>query len=176
MNSVKKIDSKTMRALKKWFLSFANWSIAEYGQRMSIGKNNISTAFDVTMVNMLLFAGKKRRAKSIANEFAEKRIIVQIHEDGSQPSELSRSKAFYYSLYNVSHFLDFCYIVRYWDEDYYSKNGSRIDMALEYLQSFADSPDEFPYQELTDWLECLETLNILMQRRDILRSVVKNSE
>ena len=171
VNCVKLIDKNSMRALKKWFLSFANWSIAEYGSRVSTGKNNISTAFDITMINMLLFAGKTQRAKIIADEFPQRRIYVQILEDGRQPFELSRAKAFHYSLFNLSHILDFCYMMRCFDENYYKRYASRIDKAFEYLQSIADNPKSFPYQEVSSWDECFETLNVLLQRRDRIRSI-----
>lgn len=168
VNKVKKIDRKTMRAMKKWMRRFAEWSDNQYTSYFDKVNNNISLAFDVTLADLYLFAGESSKAKKIIDEFAEKRLSRQIKEDGSQPAELSRTRAYYYSLYNLSHITDFCALARYWYPDYYQNHSERIEKAFAYLQKFADEPSTFPYQQITDWDSCIQTFNELKQKRNKL--------
>lgn len=170
VDMVNRIDRKTYKALQKWFLEFANWEDRHYGQYFMNVNNNISLAFDVTQVNMYLFAGKTRKAKRIANGFASRRIYQQIMEDGSQPEELKRANAFGYSIYNLTHIIDFCHIVSYWDKDYYEKHKERIDKGFEFLQKYAEHPETFPYQQKNGIGNSVKRLNNQRQRRDSLRN------
>lgn len=152
VNGVKKINRRTMKGLQKWFLSFAIWTEdGPFGEYVRKKDNNIGLAADVTLVNMYLFAGNETRAKEIADSFAERRIYKQITEEGLQPAELERTNAFSYSLANLSHLVDFCFLVRYWDTDYYYKNHNRIDAAFQYLEQFVDDENTFPYKQIGGW-------------------------
>lgn len=169
VNSVKRIDTVTMKQLKKWFLAFARW--ADYGifsEKLRHGKNNIGLAYDVTLVNMYLFAGKERRAKKISAHFEENRLKIQILPDGSQPAELTRTNAFTYSLFNLHHIIDFCYLMRYWDLNYYSRNSQLIDSAFSFLYQYVGHEDSFPYKQISDWSVCEDELRQLSLRRDKL--------
>lgn len=174
VNGVKRIDGKTLNAVRRWFRSFADWSEYTHGDVMKTGTQNISLAYDVMVVNMYLFAGKIKKAKKIADDFAARRIYTQIKDDGSQPEELKRTNAMTYSLYNLTHILDFCYLVRYWDKDYYSKYGERIDTAFSYLQKYIDHPDAFPYQQIRQWKSCQNTFNVQNKRREVIKSLASN--
>lgn len=152
VESVKNIDKETISILKSWFLTFAEWAdYGVYSEDIRKGNNNIVLAYDVTLVNMYLFAGNEARAKEIADSFAEQRIYKQITEEGLQPAELERTNAFSYSLANITHLVDFCFLVRYWDTDYYYKNHYRIDAAFQYLGRFVDNESAFPYKQIGGW-------------------------
>lgn len=172
VNGIKIIDKKVMKALQVWFKKFADDSEIRYGDTFRVANNNLSLAYDVMLINMYLFAGETVKAKSIADSFYEKRIVAQIREDGSQPAELQRTLAMHYSLYNLSHIIDFCYMVRCWYPDYYRENGQLIDKALSFLSFFVNNPDAFPYQQISGWDECSKEYNTLMKRRDYLMNNV----
>ena len=169
VNMTKRIDRKTYNGLKRWINSFAVWSVAKYGDYFKKVNNNISLAFDVTMIDLFVFSGERKKAKIIAKDFTKTRIINQISEDGKQEVELKRTRAYYYSIYNLSHILDYCYMVSIWDKNYYQKYGGRVDKAFEFLLSYVDQPDTFPYQQITDWEECERMLIIENERRLKLR-------
>ena len=103
---------------------------------------------------MYLFSGKEKRAKEIVDEFADLRIEKQILDDGSQPAELKRTKAMSYSLYNLTHIIDMCYLARYWYPNYYQEHRDRIDKAFEFLGQYVDNPQVFPYQQISNWEGC----------------------
>ena len=154
VNGEKKINRRTMKGMQKWFLAFAEDSESRYGKQFRDEKNNISLAFDVTMANMYLFAGKEKKAKTIVDEFASLRIERQIMEDGRQPEELKRTKAYTYSVFNLTHIVDMCYLARYWYPNYYLTHSERIDKAFQYLGQYVENAENFPYQQITSWDKC----------------------
>ena len=170
VNGVKRIDRRTMKGLQWWFLAFADDSEGRYGKKFRSVNNNISLAFDVTMANMYLFAGKENRAKEIVDEFADLRIEKQILDDGSQPSELKRTKAFSYSMYNLTHIVDMCYFAQYWYPNYYQEHRERIDKAFGFLGQYVEEPEMFPYQQITSWRGCKKSYNNQLKRVEKLRA------
>lgn len=129
----------------------------------------ISLAYDITIANMYLFAGKEKKAKEIVDKFNELRIERQILEDGSQPVELKRTKAFSYSLYNLSHIIDFCFLARYWYPNYYQEHRDRIDKAFSFLEQYVGNKKSFPFQQISDWKECMKDYQDLLGRIEQLR-------
>ena len=174
VNGEKKIDRRTMKALQKWFAEFAKWAEeGPFGEYIQNKDNNIGLACDVTLINMFLFSGNERKAKQLADSFVEKRINAQVLEDGRQPAELVRTNAFSYSISNISHMIDFYYLVRFWDKCYYIKNGESLKKAFDYLQYFADNPNAFPYQQIASWESCIVSLK--EQERRINKLVDSNT-
>lgn len=169
-NHEKKINRRTMKALQRWFLEFANDSENRYGKIFSRANNNISLAFDVTMTNMFLFAGKEKKAKEIADGFVERRINKQILEDGSQPEELTRTNAFSYSIYNLTHIVDFCCLISNWDNSFYLKNSERIEKAFNYLHQYISRPESFPYKQISGWETCTQDYYTQLRRINKLRA------
>lgn len=165
VNSVKKIDKRTMDALQRWFLEFARWADeGGFGESLRKANNNIGLAYDVTLTNMYLFGGDEKRAKEIADGFAGRRINVQILEDGSQPAELMRTNAVSYSIFNLTHIIDFCYLVRYWYPDYYQEHSDPIDKAFGYLEKYVKEPAAFPYQQISSWDDCRKNYYLQKER------------
>lgn len=160
------IDDKTIISIKRWFDLYITWlEDNNYINKLNTAQNNISLAFDVTLCNIYLFLGKEDKAKIIFENFYNRRLLTQINENGEQPAELIRSKAFSYSLYNLKHIIDFCYLAKYWKADYYDCYGLLVDKAFGFLLSYIDSPEKFPYQQLSSWDACRYNLKVELIRR-----------
>lgn len=170
VNGTKKINRQTMTGLQKWFLAFIEESESRCGAVYSKSNSNIALAYDVTLINMYLFSDKEGKAKALAEKFAKQRINKQILEDGRQPEELKRTNAFSYSIFNLTHILDFCFLMRFWDKDYYNKNGERIEKAFDYLQKVVDNQEVFSYKQNSGWDSAREMLNNQSQRRNALKN------
>lgn len=169
VDCVQRINKKTYKALQCWFKEFAEWEDNNYGDYFQKVNNNISLAFDVTQVNLYLFAGERRKARNISRGFAERRIYCQIKKDGRQPEELKRTRAYSYSLYNLTHIIDFCLLMNYWDKNYYTKISQRVEKAFGYLQQYSNNPDAFPYQQISNWESCNKTLSKQLQRLENIK-------
>lgn len=169
VNRVKQIDKPTVEALQQWFGDFANWAERIHGRTMRKSLQNISLAYDVTMANMYQFSGDEKRAKEIVDAFSAIRLDKQIMDDGSQPAELKRTKAFSYSMFNLMHIIDMCYLARYWYPNYYQEHRELIDKAFDFLGQYVDEPERFPYQQITSWDGCKKSYFTQLKRLEQLR-------
>lgn len=147
---IKSIGKKRKKEIIKWFSKFSSWMMdSDIGQDCANRKNNLAIAYDITLYNMLLFTKNKKKCKNIIDNFAIKRLLKQIDEDGKQKLELSRTRAFEYSIFNLSHIIDLCLIL---DKQALGTEAiERIDKALLYLYQFIGNSSKFPYQESGNW-------------------------
>lgn len=156
-----RIDKKTLNGMIRWMTAFSIWMHdSTYGIKQSQAPTNLSIAYDVTLINLNAFCGRIRDAIDIAKSFYDKRILTQITEDGLQPLELSRTKAYMYSVFNLSHIVDFLTILNRLDYALFkSISLERVDSAFSFLLQFVDNGDAFPYQELnrTKWSSCTQS-------------------
>ena len=104
------------------------------------------------------------RAKEILDGFSDRRLNEQILEDGSQPAELKRTKAMSYSLYNLTHIIDMCYLARCWYPNYYQEHSERIDKAFEFLGQYVENPKNYPYQQVSGWDNCKKNYDKQLER------------
>lgn len=173
VHCVKNLDPEMILKLRNWFREFAEWADkGRFSGSLRRSNNNIGLAYDVTLVNLYLFVGNEKRAKEIADNFVSTRINVQIKEDGSQPAELKRTKAFSYSISNLTHILDFCYLAKYWYPHYYQDNCERIDKAFDFLAKYVNDESLFPYQQITSWEKCKKDYWQQLERLILLRNEV----
>jgi hypothetical protein len=139
--------------------------------------NNHGTAFDVQVVRFALFVGKHDVAKRYLDDFPARRLFSQIEPDGSQPLELARTTAFGYSVFNLDHIIDMCYMAKSLGIDLFnmkSTDGRSITKALEFLLPFAGKTvQDFPYQQIRDWNKVQQEYALLLYRADNLNKTNK---
>lgn len=88
--------------IRKWFTSYLNWlQSSKLGIRASVQKNNIGTYYDLQVCVYTSFIGKRTEARDYISTNVTNRLKWQIDADGKQPLELSRSKGFDYSVFNL---------------------------------------------------------------------------
>ncbi len=163
-----KIDQQN---LKNWFEEYLNWMMtSEVGNQEYNAKNNHGTAFDVQAIRYALFVGKDNIALKYLNDFPMRRLFAQIEPDGKQPAELARTKALHYSVFNLIHILDLCFIAKTMDVDLFhmkAEDGRSISKALEYLTQFSGkSISKFPYNQINDWDGAQINLSLQLYRAD----------
>ena len=162
-----------LKNLKNWFDEYLQWMMtSEVGNQEYKAKNNHGTSFDIQAIRYALFVGKVDIARNYLNDFPALRLFAQIEPDGKQPAELVRTKALHYSVFNLIHILDICFIAKTMDVDLYnlkSEDGRSISKALEFVAQFAGKPkSSFPYQQISDWDGAQKKLSLQLYRTDIL--------
>lgn len=178
LKSSKKFTKKDRKGLHDWFSAYLNWLLTSpIGNEQFAAVNNHGTAFDAQVVRFALFVGEENIARKFIAEFPARRLFTQIEPNGSQPHELARTTAFGYSVFNLHHIIDMCYMAKKMGVDIFnatSPDGRSITKALEFLMPFAGiSVEEFPYQQIRDWDKVQQHFALLLYRADNLNKTTQ---
>lgn len=181
LKSSKRFTKKDQQGLQEWFTAYLDWMLTSpIGREEYEAPNNHGTAFDVQVVRFALFVGKQDVAKKYLDDFPARRLFAQIEPDGSQPLELARTTAFGYSVFNLDHILDMCYMAKSLGVDLYnatSSDGRNITKAMEFLLPYAGKTvQDFPYQQIRDWNKVQQDYALLLYRADNLNKTTKYKE
>lgn len=141
------------KELQKWFDVYLAWlRESPQGRAEAQGQNNHGSWFDVQIAAFALFVDKGDMAKKVLSEMAEKRIAIQIEPDGRQPSELERTQAWDYSLFNLEALFDAAAMARQlgidlWSYETPDKRGIR--KALDWLVPYATAEKKWNYRQIS---------------------------
>jgi hypothetical protein len=134
-----------------WFSQFLGWlQTSQNGQEEKAETNNHGSFFDQQEAALALYTGQPDLAKSIVLEAAKSRIDVQISGDGSQPLELSRTRSWHYSMFNLMALTRLADVGRHvgvnlWD--YTSPSGGTLAKAVDFTIPAATGQSAWPYPE-----------------------------
>jgi hypothetical protein len=133
-------------ALREWMREFLNWlQTSKNGKEEAAAKNNHGSWHDVQLAHIALFLGETNLARSVIEAAKEKRIMLQIQPDGTQPLELARADSFGYSRFNVQALFALANLGDHVGVDlwhYKSDNGTSFRKAFDYLLSFAEDENK----------------------------------
>lgn len=163
------ISGADLQGVKKWYSDFLDWMLtSEVGLDEKSSKNNHGLSYDVQVVAYGLFTGKKKVALQYIVNFPKDRLFKQVEPDGSQPLELLRTLALHYTIFNIEHMLDMCYLAKSVNIDLYptaSEDGRSISKAVAFAaQYLGKSQNKFPYKQIKDWNKCQELLCWMVRR------------
>ena len=156
LEGCKSFTQRDRQALKAWFGSFLDWMLkSKQGQEESRQANNHSVAYDVQIMAYAKYVGNNEVLDSVLTAFYERRMKTQISADGSQPHELTRTLAFGYSEYNLSHMIDVLQIMRHTSHTTRSAETLTLcEKAADYLAAYlGKKAEEWPYQQISQWDE-----------------------
>ncbi|MBD3377673.1 alginate lyase [candidate division KSB1 bacterium] len=158
---------KDQEGMEKWFGNYLNWLLnSDHGRDEASKKNNHGTFYDILTSHLALFVNNKRVAKEILGQVPQKRIAVQIEPDGSQPLELSRTRAFTYSSLNLQGLFRAALLAEHVGLDLWhfrTPDGRSLKAALDFLIPFALQEKEWPYQMIRGWEDDLEKMVFLLR-------------
>lgn len=147
------IPEKDAGRIKQWFEQFITWMTThEYGISEMNRLNNHATTWAATAASMARFVGHKD-----IMELAEKRfkhiLPDQMDADGTFPRELSRTKPYSYSLFNLDALANLAHILttpenNLWD--YESDDGKSMQLGMDFMIPFIEDKSDWPYPEDID--------------------------
>ena len=124
-------------AFKSWSGEFLNWlQTSKNGKEESATINNHGTMMDMLVAGTALYTGQTAVAKDLAEKAKTARIDSQIAPDGSQPQEISRTRTFHYSTFNLVAFTRLAQIGQHVGVDlwgYQGPQGSSIFKAVDFI-------------------------------------------
>jgi len=136
-----------------WNKEYLSWLLeSPEGKAEAKAENNHGTWYDVQVAALALFTGRDELAKKVLSEFPTKRTVVQIGPDGRQPAELTRTRAWDYSLFNLKALFDAASIAAKLSIDLWSARGDdqrSIRRALDWLVPFATGERKWTYPQIT---------------------------
>ncbi|MBR0036343.1 MAG: alginate lyase family protein [Bacteroidales bacterium] len=150
--------------LRLWFKDFMKWMLtSSQGKEEAARTNNHGLAYDIILYRFAHFTKQPELCTSLVPRITQ-RIHAQIQADGRQPEELKRTRAFFYSAYNLEHMVDFCVMMHNSGNNYIDQEGSRVKEALLFLAPYLSDHFSWPYQEIGSWQECENILRNQIRR------------
>ncbi|WP_163324102.1 alginate lyase family protein [Draconibacterium mangrovi] len=154
--------------IRLWFERYFKWLVeSEHGKNEDAYKNNHSVAYDLQSSSIAYFLGDDDFVARKVRELPRRRIDPMIEEDGRQPEELIRTKAFGYSVANLGNF----YRVgeRGLEVDvnifnYVNVKGGSLQKALDYLIQYIGKEEEWPYQQISGWEQTENNLGLIVRK------------
>ena len=155
LSKSKGAKEKDINAVQTWFKDYLNWMLSSpQGKKEDVADNNHGTAYHIQVAVYALFAGNDSVAQLYLNSFVERRILTQVEEDGRQPKELARTRAYGYSCYNLKHLFDMADICRLHGIDLFADRevATRVEKAVDYLTPYLGKPvSAWPFMQIADW-------------------------
>jgi hypothetical protein len=143
-------------ALRSWMRAYLTWLVdSEHGKAESRNGNNHETWYDVQVAALAVYTNQAALAKRTL-EGVRTRIARQIESDGRQPRELSRTRSWDYSIFNLTAFFELATMgeaagVDLWN--YQTADGRSIRRAFEYLLPYAKAERKWTAKQITPFRE-----------------------
>lgn len=138
--------------LRQWMSDYLDWLLhSSHGQDEARAHNNHGTWYDVQVALLALAVRRDEIAQNILCEVPAKRLAKHLEADGCQPHELSRTRSFSYSCYNLLGLFDLATLAERIGLDLWSwrgENGATLRRALEFLAPYADAKNVWPFEQV----------------------------
>jgi hypothetical protein len=140
--------------LQAWMRAYLTWLIeSSHGKDESRNGNNHETYYDVQVASLALYTRRQDVARRTL-EISRGRIGTQIEPDGRQPRELERTRAWDYSIMNLTGFFALATLgervgVDLWN--FRAPGGRSLCQALDFLVPVAAGERPWTYQQISEF-------------------------
>jgi hypothetical protein len=134
--------------MRKWFADYLDWMItSENGKEEAAEKNNHAVAYWLQVAAFARFTGDEKRLAECRRQFKEVFVGMQMATDGSFPAELSRTKPYGYSIFQLDNMATLCQVLSTPEEDLWSfqlPDGRGMRKAIAYLYPYIADKSQWP--------------------------------
>ncbi|MDQ1073438.1 alginate lyase family protein [Streptomyces canus] len=145
-------SGKDRTGMTEWNTDFLGWlKDSDFGKQEAAATNNHGTFYDMLLAGLAYATGDRALARSTVLDARGKRIAPQIAADGSQPQELTRTRSWHYSTFDLVAYTRLAAIGRHVGVDlwaYRGPNGQSLFKAVDYLLPAATGAAAWPHPEL----------------------------
>ncbi|MDP2037978.1 MAG: alginate lyase family protein, partial [Ignavibacteria bacterium] len=144
-------EQSELFTIKKWFKDFLDWlTTHRYGLDEMNAKNNHGTCWVMQVAAFSQLVGDEDKMEFCRKRFKEVLLPNQMAQDGSFPLELSRTKPYNYSLFNLDAMATICQILstekdNLWN--YTLENGRNIKKGIEFMFPFIADKSKWTYKQ-----------------------------
>ena len=144
------------RGMEDWFRAYLSWlRTSPNGKHEHEAKNNHGSWYGAQTAAYALFVGDTAAAREIVGE-AKARIGAQITPQGTQPTELERTRSMHYSGFNVEALSRLAEMGRHVGIDlwqYQAPEGGSLRKAIDHIAPYVATPWKWP----GDQIDTIET-------------------
>ena len=141
------IDKQALTAYKSWFESFADWMTTHpYGIDEKNNNNNHSTWWGAQLAAYALFTNREDLLQISQEQFVSQ-LQIQMDSTGGFPDELTRTKPYHYTIYNLEAWTTFTLLAssnKFKLSKHTSPHGS-IQKAIDFLIPYLTKQKTWPY-------------------------------
>lgn len=137
-----------------WFGAYSDWLLtSELGKEADATDNHYGLWYDAEVCVFAHFAGNEEPAQNILSDVPEKRMAVQIAEDGALPMELKGTRPLDDSLQTLRAYLTLARVGEELGVNLYdakSSNGRSLKLAIDYILPYLKGEKTMQDKELDD--------------------------
>lgn len=144
----KAMESGVLAETRKWFAQYLTWLMShEYGKDEMNAQNNHGTCFTMQVASFAKLCNDDKLMDFCRDRYKNVLLPNQMAVDGSFPRELSRTKPYGYSIFNLDAMTTLCQILstktdNLWD--FKTADGKSIKKGIEYLYPFVADKSKWP--------------------------------
>jgi len=139
-------------AFSGWMREYLTWLLdSPLGREEDRRGNNQETWYDLQVTALAIYTGQPQVARTNL-EKAKADIREEFEPDGRQPRELARTRAWDYSVFNLTAFVELADVAKQVAVDlwnYRSRDGRSLRKGIDFLIPFATGQKPFPFQQIT---------------------------
>ena len=156
------LTPQEMKTLRGWFAQYLDWmQNSKNGHEEEIAENNHGTCWVAQAAAFAAFTHDQRAMALCRDRYRSKLLPAQLAPNGSFPLELSRTKPYSYSLFNLDVMAIICQIAsvpRNPNDDLWRfqlPNGNSYKKAVEFMFPFIESKKRWPYKPDVEYFDDL---------------------
>lgn len=144
----KALTPEVLEGTKKWFGDYLNWLMSHpYGKDEMNAQNNHGTCFIMQVAAFAKLTGDGQLMNFCRERYKTVLLPNQMAIDGSFPRELSRTKPYGYSIFNLDAMATLCQILSTPEDNlwkYETADGKSIQKGISYLYPYLKDKSKWP--------------------------------
>lgn len=143
------INEQDFLQIKEWFKEFLTWlTTSKNGIEEREAKNNHGTCWVMQVASYAKLVDDRKLIKFCIDRFKKNLLQNQMANDGSFPLELSRTKPYSYSLFNLDAMVAICQILQNEENlfTFTTNDGKNIKQAIEFIYPYIKDKSKWPYR------------------------------
>ncbi|GAC1300862.1 MAG: hypothetical protein NVSMB24_02480 [Mucilaginibacter sp.] len=147
MEGARSLDAKTLEGLKNWFAEYITWlTTSKPGIQEKLTKNNHSTCWAMQVASFAKLCNDHVLLDSLRIRYKTVLLPNQMATDGSLPLEMSRTKPYGYSIFNLDAMTMLCQILSTPKDDLWNfetPDGKSIKKGISFLSPFVQDKSKW---------------------------------